>query len=120
MKPEIKARWVAALRSGKYEQAYGALRRNVGFCCLGVLCDVASEDQIGKWEPSHMEVQRVQKIYQFNCHNKQSSDGLLPGPVMEWAGLSCPSPVVEASTLVGHNDEGESFSEIADLIERYL
>ena len=31
---------VAALRSGKYKQCTGALRKDDGFCCLGVACDV--------------------------------------------------------------------------------
>lgn len=46
MDPELKARWVAALRSGDYEQTTGALREQLrnkncdGFCCLGVLSDL--------------------------------------------------------------------------------
>ncbi len=42
MDPELKEEWVAALRSGKYEQGIGTLRSESGkrFCCLGVLCDI--------------------------------------------------------------------------------
>lgn len=37
----IKARWIKALRSRKYQQAQGRLREmDIGYCCLGVLCDV--------------------------------------------------------------------------------
>lgn len=50
MNPEIKAKWVAALRSQKYPQTHGALNRTVsvgsmlpGYCCLGVLCEVGVE-----------------------------------------------------------------------------
>jgi hypothetical protein len=39
--PELKARWVAALRSGKYEQGEEFLRNNGKYCCLGVLCELA-------------------------------------------------------------------------------
>lgn len=46
MDATLKAQWVEALRSGKYQQGYGALRKGDQFCCLGVLCDVA---QIGDW-----------------------------------------------------------------------
>jgi len=42
MKSELKARWIAALRSGEFQQGYGALRSRSGHCCLGVLCEVAS------------------------------------------------------------------------------
>lgn len=43
MKKGLKARWVAALRSGKYKQARKVLKRQDGkaFCCLGVLCDIS-------------------------------------------------------------------------------
>lgn len=39
--PEIKAEWIAALRSGKYEQGRYTLRTpDNKFCCLGVYCDM--------------------------------------------------------------------------------
>jgi hypothetical protein len=38
---ELMTKWVAALRSGKYEQGTNVLRSEWGsYCCLGVLCDV--------------------------------------------------------------------------------
>lgn len=46
MDKAIKARWVAALRSGKYKQGAGVLH-NVDkntFCCLGVLCEITAEE----------------------------------------------------------------------------
>jgi hypothetical protein len=50
MQPELKAKWVAALRSGKYVQAHGRLKDMlanepaVSYCCLGVLCDIQGID----------------------------------------------------------------------------
>lgn len=41
MDTELKAKWVAALRSGEYQQARGTLFDGEGYCCLGVLCKVA-------------------------------------------------------------------------------
>ncbi len=40
MKPTKKQieKWVAALRSGKYQQTEGSLQNIEGFCCLGVAC----------------------------------------------------------------------------------
>ena len=38
--PEFKARWVAALRSGKYEQGQKGLKVDNTFCCMGVACDL--------------------------------------------------------------------------------
>jgi hypothetical protein len=35
---DAKAKWLKALRSGKYKQARGTLFNGDGYCCLGVLC----------------------------------------------------------------------------------
>lgn len=41
MTPEFKAKWLEALRGGKYRQARTALKNNSGaMCCLGVACDL--------------------------------------------------------------------------------
>lgn len=49
MDPELKARWLTALRSGQYKQGQGKLRSgDECFCCLGVLGDVL--DPKG-WQP---------------------------------------------------------------------
>jgi hypothetical protein len=44
MNLEIKRKWVAALRGGRYPQGHNTLRQKGPngdqFCCLGVLCDV--------------------------------------------------------------------------------
>lgn len=54
MNKEIKAKWLAALRSGDYMQYRGQLRHTaygetgeLKYCCLGVLCDVYNSKQ---WE----------------------------------------------------------------------
>ncbi len=55
MNPEVKARWVAALRGGeytqdKYTQGKSSLRNKYDeLCCLGVLCDLAGKDGLGEW-----------------------------------------------------------------------
>lgn len=50
MDPEIKAKWVAALRSGEYKQTRGMLKKEgpdgPSFCCLGVLADVIGEGEV--------------------------------------------------------------------------
>lgn len=43
MNKQLLDKWVAALRSGEYEQAFETLRNydcDHSYCCLGVLCDV--------------------------------------------------------------------------------
>lgn len=63
MTKELRDKWVAALRSGKYKQTTGALyggtgnidtdgEREYGYCCLGVLCDIAFPHTRDSWEYS--------------------------------------------------------------------
>lgn len=40
MDAKLKAKWVKALRSGKYEQGSFGLKRDSRYCCLGVLVEV--------------------------------------------------------------------------------
>mgnify|MGYP006314780633 CR=1 FL=1 len=56
---ELRALWIEALRSDKYEQTTGILRRvhdvdselirKYSFCCLGVACELFQEEFKGKW-----------------------------------------------------------------------
>ena len=45
----LKRRWVEALRSGRYKQAFGTIRAGTKFCALGVLADVIDHEA---WEGS--------------------------------------------------------------------
>jgi hypothetical protein len=53
--------WIEALENRKYRQVQGSLkkRRNQdgrqGFCCLGVLCDLAAKDGGAQWMQSSKE-----------------------------------------------------------------
>lgn len=38
--PEFKEKWIAALRSGEYNQASRCLFDGDGYCCLGVACSI--------------------------------------------------------------------------------
>lgn len=54
MDPKVKERWVAALRSGEYEQCWGLLHDlNGRMCCLGVLIDTEED---GEWFLEHYGV----------------------------------------------------------------
>jgi hypothetical protein len=41
---ELFQKWINALRSGEYKQTRQSLHDDKGYCCLGVLCDVASKE----------------------------------------------------------------------------
>jgi hypothetical protein len=113
MNPEIKAKWVAALRSGEYKQGRGNLRdKDNAFCCLGVLCDILDNT---KWQDSYDE-----KLYSYG--NDIETAGIPPqagnfpfealGKFTNKAG-----EIINLSLL---NDSGSSFEEIADIIEKHL
>lgn len=128
MKPEIKEKWVAALRSGEYTQATGYLRTKEGFCCLGVLCDIVQEDVGMHWIKGTeygLECYRYTKNNNYIHHSLTlSASGCLPTEVVNLSDLEDYDPVIwygdDGSTLAELNDKGLTFNEIADIIEAQL
>ena len=115
MKPEIKAQWVAALRSGEYRQGTGVLRDpHHCYCCLGVLCDLFVKSHPGaRWDWNGSVL---------------GKDTLPADEIWQWAGLQNSDPEVLVSddedgksSLSIHNDTlGHTFAQIADAIEAQL
>lgn len=93
MDAQLKAKWVEALRSGKYLQTQGILRNGEYFCCLGVLCDIQGAD--------------FEKI-----KNSYGTLSLTFTPPELLGSLGS-----KAEVLAKMNDSGSSFTEIADYIE---
>ncbi len=116
MNREIKAKWVAALRSGEYSQGKNYLRTNEGFCCLGVLCDLhRKEMQEGDWHYGGTLADGTRKYHVY-----LEAGSFLPSRVMDWAGLhECNPFLIDLQdSLSGLNDRGKTFEEIADVIEK--
>lgn len=127
MNSEIKKLWCEKLRSNEYEQGKGSLRQegneeNGGytFCCLGVLCDLSrSKSEIkGEWYETEFNTKDT-IVLEFA--------GLLPYSVAKWAGVQeyyvhqpTNTPMCQQSTLAKLNDDGATFSRIADYIEANL
>ena len=120
MKKEIAQQWVAALRSGKYQQGTGALKIGDKYCCLGVLCDISDQ---ATWEvdTEYPLPDRNDKIYEYF-----GVEDVLPDDVMRWAGMQSNSGVIpglseapfDKTKLVFYNDDLEyTFNQIADIIE---
>lgn len=105
--------WVAALRSGDYPQSRGHLKDDVGFCCLGVACEVA----IANGEELDVEQHGTHLSYY------DGAAYVLPDKVRRWLGLRDDEgtfrPPVEDryNALTELNDAGWSFNMIADFIE---
>lgn len=104
MNKELKAKWVAALRSGNYEQGRNTLRSaDNRYCCLGVLLCVK-----GSFRPAQlfMSGEGDLAVYQY-------MDGLL--------GKSDADQRQHRHRLAEMNDhQDKTFGQIADYIEATL
>jgi hypothetical protein len=117
MKPEIKQKWLSNLRSGEYEQAQGFLRTTYGYCCLGVLCDLYSQELNVPWTDHGGK--------NFCDYDFLGEPSALPIEVVKWAGLKDQYPKVKDEKniqlqLTELNDNGTDFKTIANLIEKSL
>ena len=112
MNPQIKQKWVDALRSGGYQQTQRYLRTDNGFCCLGVLCDLYAKENNVEWN-------LVNNGHNYEFQDKESH---LPSSVVEWSGVEDSNPLVNDKTesLANLNDRGSTFNVIADVIEHQL
>lgn len=91
MDKQKKDRWTAALRSGEFKQGRGRLRDGYGHhCCLGVLC-VLEEVPLSDTGYSSTGYQPIYDLVGSRDH---------------------------VSKLWRMNDDGRSFSKIADWIEK--
>lgn len=110
MRQDLKKQWVEALRSGKYEQGRGVLRNNEGqYCCLGVLAE----------EMDYLEKDLELQTYICKLPEEDYTDdsvSYLSSGVLSKTGIW----EVEQVKLAEMNDEGLSFSSIADWIEGNL
>ncbi len=113
MNKEIKKKWIAALRSGKYKQGTDYLKikgvRGTSYCCLGVLSQLAVKEKV--------------------CSEKIAFDdrGTLCEDVMVWAELDDDNPELGKHSAAQYNDGCSdfgvkkcSFEEIANKIQRHL
>jgi hypothetical protein len=100
MEPELKQKWVDALRSDKYKQGQWSLKTEDDcFCCLGVLCDII--DPHG-WNTDRSFGEDFETVI------------LAPEIRTKYT-----IPADKVGTVMEMNDsEGKSFADIADYIEK--
>ncbi len=107
----FKAKWVKAVRSGRYEQNIIELRvgkKNTGFsyCCLGVACNIMDR---------HWKISKFNNITYSHKHSEPGYDAL-NHTFLKQINLTHK----QESKLIDMNDAGKSFNEIADYIEKHL
>lgn len=108
-----REKWVAALRSGEYKQTHGVLKNSDNrYCCLGVACEIFSKENEGGFEYIHGE-------FYFKSGDEERV-GSPPTNVVKYFGLISEFGIWgegDGESLVGMNDNGKSFEEIAQIIE---
>jgi hypothetical protein len=111
MDAKLKKQWVQALRSGDYKQGQNGLRVDEGdgprFCCLGVLADLIDPDG---WFDGR-------NAFSGECEIRhQLGEAEQPGGYLKRRLLHKSTQL----SLSNKNDEGASFDEIADYIEKWI
>lgn len=116
MNPEVKILWLEALRSGRYLQGKGALRKGDAYCCLGILCDLHAQAHGFRWDPYGIDT-NGSRHHRYFLHS-----GGLPPEVQAWAGVEGDGAyhADPPYSLAVENDAGLTFTEIAQKIEQYL
>ena len=121
MHEEIKRRWITKLESGNYTQTKSVLADDTGYCCPGVLCEIAVEDGIVFKSEAASRVWYTSKL-----DDSDTEGAVLPFAVRDWAGLPNVNPDVshpdedgdvQIESLAELNDNDMPFSEIAELIK---
>lgn len=114
LRPEVAEKWVKALRSGEYKQTQGSLQHTKevhegpeGFCCLGVLCDVAVKEGLD------IPVTPLDNGQVRYGNAGDARVGSLPNAVMEWAGLTATDPYLTVPNPK-HDPNYEYSSEMMD------
>ena len=119
MDEKVKILWVKALKSGEFKQIKTRLHDGEGFCALGVLAALAMNEGIctyspkkeafdGRWETLSYNIMKWANIAQFD------DEFLEPG-----AGKIKFIYKGKETSITDLNDNGLSFEEIADVIEKH-
>lgn len=140
MRQSVAKEWVAALRSGEYNQGRNVLKNlDNTFCCLGVLCELyrKKNDDITMWFKTDRLGSRIDPRDGFDDTEEHFAFGQpdavfgdrtsLPMNVMRWADMRTENGDlgyfgdekgwVNDNDLASMNDGGMSFQDISKVIE---
>ena len=113
--------WIADLRSGEFRQTKGHLRRgDNGYCCMGVLANrvnpnawelMGSADKSGRWK---FDDKSLYAIPAYLLKDVSMFGGIFDLYIHPYAKITWEAYLVEL------NDNGSTFGEIADVIEKKM
>lgn len=116
MNPELKAQWLEALRSGRYQQGTGALRNSDQcYCCLGVLADIRDPSRWSEQADNQDNLDRP-AMYTYNSLSVE----MLSGDLQRELGIYHIAGRLAAMNDGTDDHRKHSFAEIADYIEANL
>lgn len=114
---QLTKKWIEALRSGEFNQTKWSLINKHRYCCLGVLCEISKEQ-------FNLTTKNLGAFSEFVLRGRGYA-GTLPPKMSEYIKLHrMPSPRKDVrdyeGVLIDMNDQGSSFPEIADYIEKEI
>jgi hypothetical protein len=97
-------KWIAALRSGRYKQAKGFLNTDNGYyCCLGIGCELFIDEE-------QKRRNTIGNLFgRLPCDQPKSPEWLINFDHYFF--------IKTGEYISNYNDRGETFNEIADMIE---
>jgi hypothetical protein len=123
MMMSLKQKWIDALRSGKYEQAKGRLKKEYDdrgrllnepqYCCLGVLIEISDEDM------SPANGVDLVNGEDWERHFKSIANSVSLDYIVSEFGTEMDTRNAQ-DQLANLNDRGVGFSKIADFIEEFV
>ena len=115
MTPELKEKWIEALRSGDFPKGKSTLLNDQGqYCCLGVLCEI--HDEVDKVEKFFGNFGKIKNLFFHKDHPDDWNTVFLPYSVREKVGISVP----DMHKVAEINDISDDFSNAITYIEENL
>jgi hypothetical protein len=118
MDAKLKAKWVKALRSGRYKQTPGQLHDSGGYCCLGVLATILG----AKWRKSKDDDEFVEPYIDGKSIGVKDNASCYLSPTKIGISKVRQNHLGNMNDGLGkYYDKGpRTFKEIADYIEKNL
>ena len=111
--------WIKDLRSGQYKQSTGVLKKEEGYCCLGVACETYKKlTGRGVWENGDFVIYGIDDSY-----IEDRNSAVLPEVVRNFFGFKENNPflffnIFNRSCTTCNDKFLYDFNLIADLIEK--
>lgn len=123
MNKENVEKLIAALESGGYKQTRERLHTSLGYCCLGVACDLYLKENGGEW------TEKSYGVYAMPMSSGEPNEYVMPDYVYKWYGFDTGNPTLPPGShaedpymgMAGMNDDMNwDFPKIASVLRRAL